>query len=209
MATEQADFGPTEYEPRSRGRVVSLGLGAIVALGLVWFLFLRGGGPQPSKLIATMPPSETSTEQQADETVASAKDSPIETFEIFAPKDPFDPLISTAPVTTGPAVATGLEQPEEATPGVAASAGTTTITTNTSESSSTSSDAGRRVKVVDVFKEDGGSRAQIQVNGTVYTIGEGERFAENFELVSASNSCATMLFGDDEFTLCEGEEILK
>ena len=66
---------------------------------------------------------------------------------------------------------------------------------------------GHRVRVVDVFPN--GRRAQIQVDGTVYTVDEGEVFAENFQLVSASGECATMLFGDDEFTLCEGEEILK
>jgi hypothetical protein len=43
----------------------------------------------------------------------------------------------------------------------------------------------------------------------VYTAQEGETFADSFQLVSASGRCATMLFGDDQFTLCEGEEILK
>jgi hypothetical protein len=61
--------------------------------------------------------------------------------------------------------------------------------------------------VVDVRAR--GGRAQIQVDGTVYTVDEGETFADNFQLVDASGECATMLFGDDEFTLCEGEEILK
>ena len=66
-----------------------------------------------------------------------------------------------------------------------------------------------RVKVVDVYTQNGRDRAQIQVDGTVYTVDEGEEFADNFRLVSASGRCATILFGDDEFTLCEGEEILK
>jgi hypothetical protein len=63
------------------------------------------------------------------------------------------------------------------------------------------------VRVVDVFPN--GRTAQIQVDGTVYTVDEGEEFAANFRLISASGQCVTMLFGDDEFTLCEGEEVLK
>ena len=65
------------------------------------------------------------------------------------------------------------------------------------------------MRVIDVFGDGGRRRAQVQVDGSVYTVDEGERFAENFQLLSASGRCATMLFGDDEFTLCEGEEILK
>jgi hypothetical protein len=47
------------------------------------------------------------------------------------------------------------------------------------------------------------------VDGTVYTVDEGEQFAESFQLLSINGECATMLYGDDQFTLCEGEEILK
>jgi hypothetical protein len=66
-----------------------------------------------------------------------------------------------------------------------------------------------QVQVIDVYRQGGQDRAQIQVDETVYTVDEGEDFADNFRLVSASGACATMLFGDDEFTLCEGEQILK
>jgi hypothetical protein len=55
----------------------------------------------------------------------------------------------------------------------------------------------------------GEERAQIQVDDTVYRASEGEVFADSFKLVSIDNACATMLFGDDQFTLCKGEEILK
>jgi hypothetical protein len=65
------------------------------------------------------------------------------------------------------------------------------------------------VRLVDVFTQGGRQRAQVQVDGTVYTVDEGETFAESFEVLSVSNDCATMLFGDDQFTMCEGEEILK
>ncbi len=65
------------------------------------------------------------------------------------------------------------------------------------------------MRVVDVYRAKQGPTSQVEVDSTVYTASEGERFADNFELVNASGQCATMLFGDDQFTLCEGEEILK
>ncbi len=68
---------------------------------------------------------------------------------------------------------------------------------------------GHTVALIDIFKDGGSQRAQVEVDGTVYTVGEGDRFADNFQVLSISGECATMLFGDDQFTLCEGESILK
>jgi hypothetical protein len=96
-------------------------------------------------------------------------------------------------------------QVEPVPAGISEAGGTTTITTTTGAEEPTASSDGYRVKVVDVFRNG----AQVEVEGTVYTLDEGERFASKFQLVSSSGECATMLFGDDEFTLCEGEEILK
>ena len=69
---------------------------------------------------------------------------------------------------------------------------------------------GTTVTVVDVFTDDDGERkASVTVNGTGYTVGEGDEFAGRFRLLDISARCATMLFGDSRFTLCEGERIRK
>jgi hypothetical protein len=69
---------------------------------------------------------------------------------------------------------------------------------------------GTTVTVVDVFTDDDGERkASVTVNGTGYTVGEGDEFAGRFRLLDISGRCATMLFGDSRFTLCEGERIRK
>ena len=70
-------------------------------------------------------------------------------------------------------------------------------------------DAFLEYDVVDVFTRNGKRQAQVRVDATVYTVSPGERFAGNFKLLSISGSCGSFLFGDDEFTLCEGQEILK
>lgn len=184
----------------------------VVLLAAVYFLFLRGGGeeevaPPPT---GSAVPAPAPTPEPTETPGADDGESPVETFELFAPRDPFEPLVSAAGgggVTTGGgAVDTGGGTD---TGGTGVVDGGDTGGTGTGDGSNGSNVDGHRVKVIDVFRQNGRDRAQIQVDGTVYTVDEGEDFADNFRLVSASGQCATMLFGDDEFTLCEGEEILK
>jgi hypothetical protein len=44
--------------------------------------------------------------------------------------------------------------------------------------------------------------AQVTVNSNLYTVTVGQRFAQNFELVSVSGSCANFLHVEESFTLC-------
>lgn len=183
--------------------LVLVGLIAVVLLAVVYFLFLSGGGDEEAAAPPAQVPAPVATE--APEGGNGDGDNPVETFEVFAARDPFEPLISasggggdgtTAP-TDGSTPAPGDDGSVPVGDGGAATGGGGTAVGD------------HRVKVIDVFVEGGNERAQIQVDGTVYTVDEGETFAQNFRLVSTSGSCATILFGDDEFTLCEGEEILK
>lgn len=216
MATDSSDLEQNEgrrgLAPAQAALVV---VGALVLLLLVWFLFLRGGDDDLAEDTAVAPAPVASPQETPVD--SPDKSSPVETFEVFAPKDPFDPLISAATGGGGAATADG-----GATTATADGSGATTITTDdgtgttTTTTTTTTGDGGggedvggHRVRVIDVFVENGDARAQIQVDGTVYTVDRGERFADNFQLLSTSGQCATMLFGDDEFTLCEGEEILK
>ncbi len=49
----------------------------------------------------------------------------------------------------------------------------------------------------------------VRVDETIYEVRAGETFAGNFQVISVEPPCATLLFGDDAFTLCEGETTLK
>lgn len=192
--------------------------GLLVVLVLMWFLFLRGGSE--TEPTTALPPSPTVTQEppaEDEEPAEEPDDGPVETFEVFAPKDPFDPLVSEAggggaaggsgvtiggtETSTGTGTSTGAET------GTGTGTGGSTQPGETGNGSS--SVGGHRVKLIDTFREGGNERAQVQVDGTVYTVDEGETFAENFKVLSINGDCATMLFGDDQFTLCEGEEILK
>jgi hypothetical protein len=197
------------------GRQLALILGGVLVLVLLlWFLFLRGGDEEPTTAAPPVPPPATTPAPDAGEDGGGEEEKPgggpVETFEVFAPKDPFDPLLTEGTGGTGETTGTGdtTETDTGTTDTGTDTDGDGVVDTGTDGEigDGTTDVQGHRVELVSTL--DGG-RAQVQVDGTVYTVDEGERFAENFELVSVSAECATLLFGDDQFTLCEGEEILK
>lgn len=182
------------------------GVVLVVLLGLVYFFFLRGGGEEgfaPPPVAEGIPaPEEPAAPVEEDDD----DDGEVETFEVFAPRDPFEPLVSAA---GGGGTAGGGGDGDATGGGTGTGTGDGDVTVDGDPKPGGDTIGNHRVEVVDVYTANGQGRAQIQVDGTVYTVDEGEGFADNFRLVSTSGSCATILFGDDEFTLCEGEEILK
>jgi len=205
--------------------------GLVVVLALVWFFFLRGGD-EPTDPLSSPTPSPASTDDavataqnEVNDEAAAKEDGenkedgknkePVETFELFASKDPFEPLIDATPATgtTDPGITDpGITDPGITDPGITDPGTTDPGTTDpgtTDPGTGGQAVGGHTVRLVDVFSQDGSPRAQVSVDGSVYTVAEGETFADNFQLTSVSGTCATMLFGDDQFTLCEGEEILK
>lgn len=67
---------------------------------------------------------------------------------------------------------------------------------------------GAVVTLVDVIAGDP-ARAIVQVDTTAYEVGEGDTFAGSFLVLTIDPPCVTMLYGDDAFTLCEGQQVLK
>ena len=57
--------------------------------------------------------------------------------------------------------------------------------------------------LVDIFTSGGVPKAQVEVDGTVYTLNVGDSFDDIFMLESIDSGCANFLFGDQPFTLCE------
>jgi hypothetical protein len=60
---------------------------------------------------------------------------------------------------------------------------------------------GHDVKLVSVAGN--AKRLDVQVDGKVYTVEPGATFDDNFKLVKIDGKCATFLFGDQSFELCE------
>src|SRR5207248_10621041 len=80
---------------------------------------------------------------------------------------------------------------------------------SSSGGSSSGSAGGHTVTLVQIFTKAGKKEAQVRVDDTVYDVAPGQVFAQSFEVVSINGNCATMLFGDEQFSLCQGQEILK
>jgi hypothetical protein len=183
-------------------------LGLVVLVALAWFLFLRGDADEAVSTAPVVTPAPAPTTEPTEKPAEKPGKGPIETFEVFAPKDPFRPLIAAASGGTAPAPAPAGAPTVSPTaaPGVGQPSGGSDISGGGGGDNSV---GGHRVRLVDTFRVNGEPRARVQVDGTVYTVGEGDRFADNFEVLSISGSCTSLLFGDDQFSLCEGEEILK
>ncbi|HEX2294790.1 MAG TPA: hypothetical protein VHN37_05720 [Actinomycetota bacterium] len=196
--------------------------GVLLLLVVLWFAFLRGGDEEPAVEGAPAPPP-VDAEPLVPIDTGTGKGpgngkGPVETFEVFAPKDPFKPLITpetdAEEDTSPPAGDVDADGDGQADTGTDTGTGDGTGTGTGTDDGTGGGDGGEtvgghRVSLVDVFRGEDGPRAQVQVDGTVYTVDEGEQFAQSFQLLSINGECATMLYGDDQFTLCEGEEIVK
>lgn len=154
-----------------------------VLLGLlatgIWFLFLRGG--ESPRNVQLPEPGQISGAPAAKDATVSAKPgkAPVETFKVFAPKDPFDPLVETK---SAPA-ADGLKGGGPRAPG----------------GSQGSALGGHSVELVEVIDT---TTIRVSVDGTEYSVGLGETFADSFKVVTISPTCASLLYGDEQFTLC-------
>jgi hypothetical protein len=120
-------------------------------------------------------------------------------------KDPFKPLVSAGSAAaatesgvtadSGSATATTV-----ATGSTVAGAGTGTASTPGGGSTTE-----RQVALAGI---DNGT-ARVTVDGTPYSVTEGERFADGYRAVDINSECASFESGTTAFTLCEGEAVLK
>ncbi len=212
---------PAAVATDSRRRVM---IKAAVGAGLVLAVLLGsktlaggGGGDSGSEASATRPSTTRTTVAAAPATPEAPAEAPVETFEVFTTKNPFVPLrtalapAAAAPVrpvatATGAVTATPVSVASPA-PAPAPAVATTVTGGQTTEPVRTTT----RVALLDVFTDGDRTVANVRVNDTVSKVGAGDTFATNFRVVSldAGERCGRFLFGDDQFRLCRGEEVLK
>ena len=185
---------------RRRLMFLAAGAGALVLLALVYFVFLKGGSS--SNPPALVPHAAVSTHTASKPTTkAAVKKHTLakvpSTFKDVIGRDPFKPLY-VAPVqgATGGATAPTTDTSAPATD-LGSSSGTTTTA------------VGTRVSLLRIYTKSGRTYATTKVNSTIYNVAVGKVFATSFKLVSVSGKTATYLDGDVQFTLREGQEVLK
>jgi hypothetical protein len=178
--------------PRDK-RAVTI-LGAVAGVAIVGFLLMNvlgGGGGEP-----VTPPVVASGGPVTSPSPSASPSTPRETLPPVAlagARDPFSP----PPVFVSPS---GGVSPSGTSSGTSSpSLGPTSSPTSPGGGASATM-GGHTVVLIDIF--DGGTKAQIEVDGTVYTVNEGDRFDDNFRLASISGSCATVQFGDEASTIC-------
>lgn len=133
-----------------------------------------------------------------------------ETVEVVNARDPFEQLVVDSSGGGATTEGTGTTNTDT----------TNTDTTNTSTGGSGGGSDGSgqdqadvgstTITLVDIYTgDDDVQRASVEVNNTGYDVLEGETFADRFQLLDIADTCATMLFGDSRFTLCEGDAVRK
>jgi hypothetical protein len=192
--------------PRDRRALILLGAAAGVALlAFVFLNVLRGGGGEE-----VAPPPPISTGGPTPAPTVSPTPTPRETLPpvvLAGSRDPFSipPALQTgSPPPSGsvspPPTGTGTTPPGTGTTPPPTGTGTPTPTPTTPGGGQSTTIGDHTVVLIDIFK--GGTKVQVEVDGTVFTVSVGETFDGNFRLVSISGSCARFVFGDEGFTLC-------
>lgn len=180
--------------------------GVILGVMLVGYLLLNvvlGGGDDTGG--AALPPISAGPSQstQTPTQAPTATGSPVINF---TGRDPFSipGALATTVVPTSPTVTVSGTTTITITPTTTVSPTTSPTTTPTQPGGGSSiTIGGHTVVLLDTFTSGGGEVAQVEVDGKVYSVSEGETFAQGqFELTTISGDCATFLYGDEQFTLC-------
>ena len=180
-------------QPRERALIIIVGIVALLAV--VYLLFLSGGGGDDDlEGFPTTPPQPTTTARPTATPTVTPTAVP-ESFEVFEGKDPFRPLIVTGPIGGAPVPGAS---PETSGGGPGGSPGTSGGATGS-----------QRVTLVDISGSGRGRTATVQVDSTEYRVREGETFAGSYRVKDLTAECGTFVFGDESFTLCVGQEVLK
>lgn len=185
---------------------------------------------------ASTTPLETPTDEATEELLEPGAIS-VATYEVFLSRDPFQPVVPVADGDTSTTPATPTDGQPTGSPTTGPTTAPTTTPTSgpggpgsgpgtdpgtgpgtgpddpaTEGPSCVTGKAvvcdGHVVELVDVVAGEPPT-AVVRVDETAYEVTAGQAFAESFEVLAIEGSCATLLYGDDAFTLCEGESVLK
>lgn len=160
--------------------VLAIGVAVVVIAAVVFVLMRGGGGPEVASAPTSSPGRVTLTPRATASATPSAAP---QTLQVFEGKDPFQPLLRATPAPGG-----------TASPSPGASGGPTT---------------GQRVSLLDIFTREGVRYATVEASGQTYTVKQGDTFGGSYRVVSLSDRCGTFVFGDERFSLCVGQEVLK
>lgn len=206
------DEAADEAAPDRRKLAVVAGVGALVVAVLGYFVVMPAlsGGESESTSLNIVRAPQSSAKKPAAKAAAkpAAPKAPVvpqSYSDVSARSNPFRPLweppaeaAPVAPVAPGTVPA-----------GTTGSTGSTGYTAPTGTSGSSTSVTGQKVSLIGIVEKDGKTIAQTRVGEVVYQPTVGAVFATSYKLLAVSGKTATYLFGDEQFTLSVGQEVLK
>jgi hypothetical protein len=182
----------TAGNPRQLALVAALFAVLLLAVGLLVVRPMLSGDSQPAAAPppATAGAAATTPQLIGPSTSVGAGPGAAAAGSV---KDPFQPVVDTgaASATTVSGVTPGATTPGATTPEASTPGGGAT--------------AERKVALLGIA----GGKAKVSVDGTTYTVEEGESFASDYRATDIGTECATFESGTTPFTLCEGEAVLK
>jgi hypothetical protein len=190
----------------SRQRLLLL-LAGVGAIGITLLL----AGPLQHSRRAAEPAPATVARPVPTTTVPAQMTAPSTTLGTGGPgtaaatKDPFRPLVTPEAAGTATAAAAATPTAGQAVASTVPGAGTGTASTPGGGAVA----AEHQVALVDIVTRSGARAARVEVDGTRYTVAEGDTFAGSYRAVDIGSSCATFESDSTPFTLCEGEAVLK
>lgn len=194
----------------NRNRLVLFGaVGAVVLLAALFLPKMLFGGGGGDDLGA---PPDVSGSSGATTTTVPDQLGTVPAPEAFSTKNPFAPLVDTAPAaaTTGTGTTDGAV-PDGTTTG---DGPTDTTGTGTGTGAGSTEPASGRFSLIDVYAgPDGAPVATVEVDGQMYTVAEGDTFAGGYTVVSLSIENKSGVFTSpsdgSNFTPSAGESVLK
>jgi hypothetical protein len=206
--------------------VVSLLVTAAIALAAGAALAF-GGDPDTTAPLAAAAGAEVEQDEDVTATVDEGTfELPVLTYEVYLARDPFDPVVPEPEAEAAETVVpTGSVEPVGTVDPLPGETDPTPVTSPTDPEPEPGTDPppstggcaegdevvcdGLAVSLLQVLSRDGEPVAVIQVDSTIYEVRAGELFADRFMVRSIGGTCASLLYGDDGFTVCVGDRILK
>jgi hypothetical protein len=198
MATQQVTTGG----PRQLVLVAALAGVLLLLVALLVIRPLLGGNDQsqapPAVTGAGAAPATTTPQLIPPSTSVGSGDAAA------TGKDPFKPLVATG-AAGGTGTGATIGGSATATTGAATGSSVAGSGTGTATTPGGGTTTERQVALVGI--ENG--TAKVTVDGTPYSVSEGETFAGRYRAVDINSECATFESTTTSFTLCEGEAVLK
>lgn len=221
-----------------RKQLIMMGVLAALVLGAVLYFFVLSGGnevvpasaPAPAPATTPEPDVEADVDKDADK---MDKKKPLQTNTLLGARDVFEALIDESEGGGGEGTDVAGEVVDDGSstttepPTTSTDPGTTPVVPPVTPPDDPADDpddpddpavvkTGWTVRLLTIYSDDGVKKAIVETKNrktgktTTHKLVEGQRFANNFKLVSINNDdTASFLYGDETFSLAENQKVTK